>query len=220
MILIFLLVVVVASAAAVIAGYALGIFDRFLESGTANPFPQILLPVKTDTSAPDVASPTVGLNVTLLPETTPSTTPQVLSPTVSPSPTNVLTTPTQTPTQQPTAHPDICAQFDLRFHQATSSMIAWRLQNNSGQEFVLESIEIDWPSANDAMFNAFLDGKVIWGGEELAPPSRIENWIGERIDRSVSGLSRLELFFGVEAAESGYSLTLRFENGCEATASQ
>jgi hypothetical protein len=102
----------------------------------------------------------------------------------------------------------------------TSNIIAWRLQNNTGQDFVLEQVEINWPTSNDALFNIFLDGTMIWGGEDLIPPSFAATWIGERTDRVVDGLSRLEFFFGAEAAESGYNLTLQFENGCEASLSR
>lgn len=110
---------------------------------------------------------------------------------------------------------DICALLDLRFLSATSNISTWRLQNDSGTPLTLTRIEIDWPKFNDAIFNAFLDGKVIWSDEDLIPPTTMTTWIGDPEDRSVDGLTRVEFFFGTMAAHSGYDLHLWFENGCE-----
>lgn len=113
---------------------------------------------------------------------------------------------------------DICALLDLRFLSATSNIAAWRLQNDSGATLTLARIEIDWPKSNDAIFNAFLDGKVIWSNVDLIPPTIMTTWIGDPEDRSVERLSRVEFFFGTMAAPGGYDLYLWFENGCEVSA--
>ena len=113
---------------------------------------------------------------------------------------------------------DICALLDLRFISATSNIAAWRLQNDSGATLTLAHIEIDWPKSNDAIFNAFLDGKVIWSNVDLIPPTIMTTWIGNPEDRSVERLSRVEFFFGTMAAPGGYDLHLWFENGCEISA--
>jgi len=123
-----------------------------------------------------------------------------------------------TPSQTLTPPADICAMLDLRFLSATSNIAAWRLQNDSGVALTITRIEIDWPKSNDAIFNAFLDGKVIWSDEDLTPPTIMTTWIGDPEDRSVGRLSRVEFFFGTLAAPGGYDLYLWFENGCEISA--
>jgi hypothetical protein len=120
-----------------------------------------------------------------------------------------------TPGHTLTPPADICAQLDLRFLSATSNIAAWRLQNDSGVTLTITRIEIDWPKSNDAIFNTFLNGKVIWSDEDLTPPTIMTAWIGNSEDRSVDRLSRVEFFFGTLAASGGYDLHLWFENGCE-----
>ena len=123
-----------------------------------------------------------------------------------------------TPGHTLTPPADICALLDLRFLSATSNIGAWRLQNDSGMALTITRIEIDWPKSNDAVFNAFLDGKVIWSDADLTPPTIMTTWIGNPEDRSVDGLSRVEFFFGTLAEPGGYDLFLWFDNGCEVSA--
>jgi len=110
--------------------------------------------------------------------------------------TSTPATQTATPGQPLTPPADICALLDLRFLSATSNIAAWRLQNDSGVALTITRIEIDWPKSNDAIFNAFLDGKVIWSDEDLTPPTTMTTWIGNHEDRNVDRLSRVEFFFG------------------------
>ncbi len=123
-----------------------------------------------------------------------------------------------TPGDTLTPPADVCALLDLRFLSATSNIAAWRLQNDSGVALTITRIEIDWPKSNDAIFNTFLDGKVIWSDEDLTPPTIMTTWIGIPEDRSVDRLSRVEFFFGTLAAPGGYDLYLWFDNGCEVSA--
>lgn len=208
--LLFLLVVVIAAAAAIGFGYFLGVFDRG--------FPPVTSPTA---SAPDIVSET------LIPESTRTVSqaetdqatqvPSIVA-FVTPTQTVVSSspaTPTVTTTPPPTVPENICAQVSLGFLDATSNVAAWRLRNTSGQLFRLRQIEIAWPVSNDAIFNAVLSGRAIWSGEDLVSPTFITNWSGEPDDRTIDELARLELFFGMAAAEQGYELTLSFENGCE-----
>ncbi|MGB2895020.1 MAG: hypothetical protein WBB65_02500 [Anaerolineales bacterium] len=110
---------------------------------------------------------------------------------------------------------DICTLLDLRFLSSTSNIAAWRLQNDSGVTLTITRIEIDWPKSNDAIFNAFQNGKVIWSNVDVNPPTLMTIWIGDPEDRSADRLSRVEFFFGTLAAAGGYDLHLWFENGCE-----
>lgn len=132
--------------------------------------------------------------------------------------TSTPATQTTTPTHTLTPLADICALLDLRFISSTSNITAWRLQNDSGTALMITRIEIDWPKSNDAIFNAFLDGKVIWSNTDLTPPTIMTTWIGDPGDRRVDRLSRVEFFFGTMAAPGGYDLYLWFDNGCEVSA--
>jgi hypothetical protein len=217
--LIFLIVVILAMGAAVVLGYALGIFDELL-AGTKLSSPQASTPAFTATSieANQIGStPRVAIvtaTVTLADPSSPTpTTPAPSGNESTPG------TPTQTPSITPTPPADVCSRLNLSFLNATSNVATWRLSNGSGVPLTLSRLQIAWPEENDAIFNAFLDGKVVWSGEDLNSPTTIDQWMGEPEDRVVTGASRLEFFFGVLAAPSGYDLTLRFGNGCEVAAS-
>jgi hypothetical protein len=111
-----------------------------------------------------------------------------------------------------------CTQLDLSFLNVTSNITGWRLQNDSGSALAITRIEIEWPRSNDAIFNVFMDGTVIWSGEGLDSPTIMTTWIGDTGDRSVDTLSLVEFFFGTSAASSGYDLRIWFANGCEVSA--
>ena len=78
-------------------------------------------------------------------------------------------------------------------------------------------IEIAWPKSNDAIFNAFLDGDVIWSMEDLVSPTFMTQWVSDLESRVIGSMSRLEFFFGTAAAATGYDLAVHFDNGCEVT---
>ncbi|TET32815.1 MAG: hypothetical protein E3J69_08330 [Anaerolineales bacterium] len=194
--------------------FALDLFDGTLVPG---------LPIQPSTrtageveSTPSAGTP--GHETSLPALDTPSSpgtkTPGTISPVYTSTPATQIATPSHTLT--PPA--DVCAQLDLRFLSATSNIAAWRLQNDSGVVLTITRIEIDWPKSNDAIFNAFLDGKVIWSGTGVTPPTIMTTWIGNSEDRSVDRLSRVEFFFGTLAEPGGYDLHLWFENGCEVSA--
>jgi hypothetical protein len=216
MILIFLLVVIVALGAAVALGFALGIFER-----TQLPFiafeTQVVIQTDTGETAPieQTEAPTSMATTTAEDslETPTATMKVVQSPAISP-------TPAVSSTPPPTAPADVCAQVNLSFVNATSNVITWRLGNSSGQPFVLDQMDLVWPKANDAVFNVFVDGRVIWSGEDLLSPTFISSWLGDNDERTITGLTRLEILFGTNAAAIGYDLTLRFENGCEVSVSR
>jgi hypothetical protein len=210
-----ILFIVLFMSAALVLGYNLGIFDRLITSETFGDPPTSIPDPQGETFDPDgLASLTpssVGQATSLAP-TNPNQgagTPTSLA-TLSVAPTASLTA-----TISSTPPPDVCAKLDLRFLNATSNVTAWRLQNTSGVSLTVSRIEIAWPESNDAIFNVFLDGIMIWSGEDLVSPTFITNWVGAPGDRVVDSLSRIEFFFGTAAATGGYDLTLRFENGCE-----
>jgi hypothetical protein len=215
--LLFLLLVV----AGVVLGFAFGVFDGVLVPAAPAPTErQIPATVLEETAgpAPETVEPSAApaqATVTATTILTPSptlaagspTTPPLLSPTV-----------TNTATITTTPAPDVCSQISLRFLGAVSNAAQWRLQNASGVGLELTRAQIDWPQSNDAFFNIFLDGKAIWSSQDFVPPTHIGSWIGTTADRMVDGAERLELLFGLSAAESGYNLRLWFGNGCEVSA--
>jgi hypothetical protein len=216
MLLLLLLVVVIGLGAAIAFGYSLGIFDRFIKPGTTA-MPSISTPDAHETkqalNPTEMAIQTDALVVTQDPGIVASSTLPVTETFSTPA------TATVTSTLPPTAPADVCAQLDLRYLNATSNVTVWQVNNPSGQSFTLSRIEISWPATNDAIFNAFLDGNVIWSGVDQVSPTFITSWFGERSDRTVDSSSRLEFFFGTTASESGYDLMLEFENGCEVSGS-
>jgi hypothetical protein len=79
---------------------------------------------------------------------------------------------------------------------------------------VIENINLDWPPSNFGIFNIFLDGKMIWAQGDPSPPTNISSFTGSTSDRRVNSSGVLEALFGNDAASSGYSLEIRFDNGC------
>jgi len=215
--LLFLLVVVVAFGAALAFGYSLGVFDRFFPQASATDHPTLSPDVLEDTPVPEIIEPSLqpGEDIETL-----SSTESVDNTPKATETGSTITTATLTPTPPPTVPANVCAQLDLSYLNATSNIAAWRVSNTSGQPFTLNRIEIAWPGSNDAIFNAFLDGEVIWSGQDLISPTIITSWFGEHDDRTVDSLSRLEFFFGTEAAMAGYDLELWFENGCQVATSR
>lgn len=182
------------------------------------------LPVLTNESS----NPTMTLEArdSPVPEAT------LITPTIVASPTfNVTTTPTfelthtPGPTPEPTAtttippDPDICSRVNIHFLSATSNIGLWQLNNMNLQSAEITRISLLWPDQNGAVFNAFLNGTVIWSGGDLVSPTIITDWIGEPVNREVLGSTRLEFLFGFDAASSGYKITVELSNGCSASAS-
>jgi len=191
--------------------FALDLFDGFLVPGLPIG-PSTLTPGEVEgTPLPGTPGHETSLPVLDTPSSPGTETPMANSTVHTPTPATQIATPGHTLT--PPA--DICALLDLRFLSATSNIAAWRLQNDSGVALTITRIEIDWPKSNDAIFNAFLDGNVIWSDTDLTPPTIMTAWIGDPEDRSVGRLSRVEFFFGTLAEPGGYDLYLWFENGCE-----
>ena len=194
--------------------FALDLFDGFVVPG---------LPIGPSTHTADevegTPSPGAPGHETYLPALDAPSSPDTETPMAnSTSQTSTPATQIATPGQPLTPPADICAQLDLRFLSATSNIAAWRLQNDSSVALTITRIEIDWPKSNDAVFNTFLNGKVIWSDEDLTPPTIMTTWIGDPADRNVDRLSRVEFFFGTLAESGGYDLHLWFENGCAVSA--
>ena len=204
-----LLVILVALA------FTLGLFDGSLPSLLPTKPPTPTTGEEKGTPAADAPLPEASLVTPSPSDSLGSETPSV-TPTVTTTP-DTTTTATQTATPSPSQTPaaDVCEQIELRFRSATSNSAAWLLQNYSGTTLTLVRIEIDWPESNYAIFNAILNGKTIWTGEEQTSPTTMTTWIGEADYRRVDRQARVEFLFGTMAASAGYDLHLWFDNGCD-----
>jgi hypothetical protein len=213
LVVLFILVVILLLVVGVTIGLVRGIFDG---SQLA------VLPTEPSARATDQVESTPSPSGTAHRISLPTAWPTPSAPSLQDSATPMLTsTPTTIGTLPgPTLTPlvGVCAQLDLSFLNATSNITGWRLQNDSGSALAITRIEFEWPKSNDAIFNVFLDGTVIWSGEGLDSPTIMTTWIGDTGDRSVDTLSLVEFFFGTSAASSGYDLRIWFENGCEVSA--
>lgn len=213
LVVLFILIVLLLAVIGVTVGFVLGVFDGTLVA----PLPTSPVTRATD-RVESTPSPSGTAHWILLPTAWPtpsapslqdSATPMLTS---APTPIGTVPDPTVTPLV------GVCDQLDLSFLNATSNITGWRLQNDSGSALAVTRIEIVWPTTNDAVFNVFLDGAVIWSGEDLVSPTIMTTWIGDIEARSVDTLSLVEFFFGTVAASSGYDLRIWFENGCEVSA--
>jgi hypothetical protein len=170
--------------------------------------PSPIAEVATETS-PSTTTPTSMVLPTLQLAATHTSEPQVTN-----SPTPSATLP---PTKTPDA--DVCSRVNIQFRQSTSNIALWQLNNMNFQPSGITRIALTWPKQNQAVFNAFLEGKVIWAGGNLTSPTIVTDWMGSPSDRQVLGSTRLEFLFGTDAASSGYEITVELDNGCSVTTS-
>lgn len=143
------------------------------------------------------------------------------SPSATYTPTRTATaTPTRTAPPSPTATPtqDVCPLIDIGDFTSTSNIAGWEITNDSGATIKIEVIDLNWPASNDALFNIFVDGTVVWASVDTAPPTHIDSWVGGQSAREVTSSADLEAFFGTMAAGSGYNLSVTFDNGCQVSA--
>jgi serine/threonine protein kinase len=182
----------------------------------------------TPTSSPTAPTPSGTLAGSSETPASSATATAPLSPSATSTPTSTATptrttvptaTPSRTATQLPTntSSPtvDICALISVGGFSANGSTARWTITNNSGGTITLDTMNLAWPPSNDAMFNVFLKGGMIWSGASTSPPTNISSWSGGSGARQVDTSANLEVFFGV-AGSSGYSLNLTFSNGCQA----
>lgn len=174
-------------------------------------------PSRTVTLPPGVTpsiTPTASRTATAVPSATRTVTP-TLPPTSTHTPT-VTRTPSRTPTPLPSNTPtvDVCPQISVGGLRTNSTIAEWTISNGTGSPIVIENINLDWPPSNFGIFNIFLDGKMIWAQGDPSPPTNISSFTGSTSDRRVNSSGVLEALFGNDAASSGYSLEIRFDNGC------
>jgi serine/threonine-protein kinase len=184
---------------------------------TDTPIPSATGPTPLGTLAGTSETPSASATITASPSASPTRTPtQTSIPTRTSTPTVTQTrTPIPPPTNTPSPTVDICALISVGGFSANGSTARWTITNNSGATITLDSMSLSWPVSNDALFNVFLKGGMIWSGASTSSPTNISSWSGGSGAREVDASANLEVFFGV-AASSGYSLNLTFNNGCQA----
>ena len=169
-----------------------------------------VLSVSPEASVTPSPSATYTPTRTATPSATPTRTATPTATTTS-TPTLPLTL-TATPTQ------DVCPLIDVGSFSRTSTIARWEITNGSGGTIRIAVIDLNWPASNDALFNIFVDGTVVWAGADSLPPTHIDSWIGGPAARDVNSSATVEAFFGTTAAGSGYNISITFDNGCQASA--
>ncbi len=156
------------------------------------------------------SSPTSSLTPSQTSTRTPTSTPTHTS-TSTPSRTPTATLP---PSPTRTATPDVCSLMTIGGFSRNGSTISWTITNNTGGSVRIDVLDVNWPGSNEALFNVFIDGGLVWAGGSFSPPTHIASWIGSSSAREIGDGTPLELYFG-SAASSGYNLQLSFSNGCQ-----
>jgi hypothetical protein len=218
---VILLLAVLMVVGGVLLGNAFGVFHAPLTPAASTP-PELQAPGTVAQGTPvspqvtaKAATQPLQVAATATPGVIISPTAWIASPTVHP---REVSTATNTATTTTSPAPGVCSQISLQFLDAVSNVAQWRLQNTSGVDLELTLAQVDWSRSNEAFYYIFLDGAMIWSSEDLAPPTIISSWIGTTADRMVKGVVKLELLFGLNAAESGYNMQLWFGNGCQVSA--
>lgn len=91
------------------------------------------------------------------------------------------------------------------------------LTNGGGSTVTISRIEITWPdNPNDKLKEVKFGSSKIWDAQDSTPPTDIQSGWKSGSDRTLSAGSTktLEFKFDQDAGNSGYSITVTFDNGC------
>jgi serine/threonine-protein kinase len=161
----------------------------------------LILPTETKTPLPTATSPAAEI-----PTATPSTTASPIPP---------------TPTDSPSATPvdESCSGLSIGSLPPSGSVVSWQLTNGGLSGLTLTSLVLDWPDTNGSLKKVRLEGSMIWNQGDNEPSTDIqEDWKGNRNLRNLpSGATKTLHFEFAAASTTGYSLSLEFDNGCQAT---
>ncbi|MCJ7825940.1 MAG: hypothetical protein MUP44_13675, partial [Anaerolineales bacterium] len=159
--------------------------------------------------SPDNPLPSESSTAASLPPSTPSPTP-----TITPMSTSTPTTP---PLPSPTI--DVCSTLALSGFSISGQEVSWNVFNGGTQAVKITSIYLNWPGSNVSLKKIYLDGNMLWQGNDKNPPTTISSgW--ETSGRTIAPGSskRLSFFFDQNAALSAYALTITMDNGCAVSA--
>ncbi len=180
-------------------------------TSTPNPSTSVT-PTTTSTASP---SP-VPTQANLLPGT-PDASPTLTS-TPLPSPTRTPTaqpTPTYTATPQPPA--DLCMGIGLQGSTVQDRKLYWTLTNYSARPITITAIYLGWPDSNQELRKVKFAGDTIWDQKDKDPPTQIQGgWTDGVRTLQEGSTDRFRFEFKKNAASSGYTLRVTFDNGCQA----
>jgi hypothetical protein len=179
---------------------------RQLQGGpSATPPPQA-----TSTTAPEDTStpePTATRTNTPIPSNTPI-------PTETPTPTVTDTPiPSDTPSPTSTNTPDVCSLIDYQTAGRNGQEFNIRITNNTSLQIQITNVYLGWPGSNDELKKVELAGSELWSGEDENPPTSF-TCSGSKCNINTGSNKVMALFFGEDAASSGYTLRLTYTSGC------
>jgi hypothetical protein len=139
-------------------------------------------------------------------------------PTATPSLTPTATDTATPPTPSATPTTDICAGIGLTGFGTSGTEMTLQLFNNSVAMIMIDQIELTWNAPPD-LTEIKVDGNLIWDTTEPSPVNIGSGWSGTTADRQIGVGSprQLKFLFFAAADPDGYSLTVHFSNGCDAT---
>ena len=146
----------------------------------------------------------------------PSSTPSQASPTftLTPPPTNTYTQPPPTNTTSP------CGSLSLTNFSTDLKKVTVRINNSSPTMISISQISLTWPAGNDSLDKIFLGTSKIW--DQTAPPTSIvinSGWTGTARNVGANTNSTLKFTFSSQVVSSGYSIGVKFTNGCSVSTS-
>lgn len=184
---------------------------------TATPTPSNT-PTLTSTATPtSTFTPTSTEGATLTPTQTPTSTPTHTA-TLTPIPT---ATNTVTPT------PD-CAAIQMSFQAPLNNTITLNIQNNLVVNIRVQAITLSWPNSadkNKSLQNIKMNNSLIWNTVTSQSPITINTWLPgtdeiRQINPNSSASMVFEFIFNKNAANTGYTISVSFDNLCVRTASR
>ena len=185
-------------------------------------------PSPTASKTPTITrTPTPGPSPTASKTSTATFTPGVLATSTStptgastPTPTQVPTDtpmpPTSTSSATPTPSGDVCSTSSLNGFSVGGKDVSWTLNNGGSTTIEITETIIDWPGSNDELIKVYLGGTWIWDETDGSPPTTLgTDWEGGSRMLSPGVGKPLKFEFDVNAAASGYSLTVTLNDTCE-----
>lgn len=200
-------------------------------TSTGTPTPTVTeTPTPTQTTTPtQTGTPTETLTPTLGPSLTPTqtaTATQTALPTDTVAPTQTATaTPTPTITLTPTP---VCYGISASFSAPSGNKLELGIQNNGGSSVQVVALLFDWPDgslANANLSSITMGGSLVWTlGDSISPTSIDESqWLPgtSEIRTVLAGGTRIMQFdFANTAVDSGYNISVTFDNGCTSNANR
>lgn len=162
-------------------------------------------------SGTPVGSPSAAPSASASPTPSP-TDPPTASPSAAPSSTAVPPTPTPAAVA--------CGMVGLNSWFVGGNDVWISVENNAPVPVKITAIDIDWPASNDTLDKVKLRGNPIWDDGDGSPPTSINsNWKPPSRFIAPGASDILNFDFDSNAAPSGYSLQVTFNDTCSVSSS-